>query len=206
MAEAPIAHAPRETQTLQVARFIVRHRFPIALALVGVTLFFFYPIVNTVLQATGAPLPGPQVRIDTNARSLFPEHPFIHAQDKFARLFGSSSLVAIAVVTDQPTIFTPETIAKIQEITRRLDGIGFDSRSDDRDALRDQLDEENAAAEEAGATPPHTPEQIRLTLDRRFPPYPVNHNQIQSLTHASTRVIQIEADGALTREKLMKNL
>src|SRR5262245_27240239 len=99
MAEAPIAHAPRETQTLQVARFIVRHRFPIALALISITLFFFFPIANTVLYALGVPLPGPQVRIDTNARSLFPEHPFIHAQDKFAREFGSSSLVAIAVVT-----------------------------------------------------------------------------------------------------------
>ena len=70
MAHAPIAHAPRETQTLQVARFIVRHRFPIALGLIAVTLFFFYPILNTVLYAVGAPLPGPQVRIDTNARSL----------------------------------------------------------------------------------------------------------------------------------------
>src|SRR5512139_1256914 len=64
MAEAPSAHAPRETQTLQVARFIVRHRFPIALGLIAVTLFFFYPIANTVLTATGTALPGPQVRID----------------------------------------------------------------------------------------------------------------------------------------------
>src|SRR3990172_4782829 len=173
MAEAPTAHAPRETKTLQVARFIVRHRFPISLALIAVTLFFLYPIANTVLTAVGRPVPGPQGRIDTNARSLFPEHPFIHAQDKFGRVFGSSSLVAIALVTDQPTVFTPETIGKISEITKRLDGIGFDSQSDARDELRDQLDEENSAAEEAGQSPPHTPEEIRLGLDRRFPPYPV---------------------------------
>jgi hypothetical protein len=32
----------------------------------------------------------------------------------------------------------------------------------------------------------------------------VNHNQIQSVTHGSTRVIQIEADGSLTQEVLMK--
>jgi predicted RND superfamily exporter protein len=206
MAEAPTAHAPRETKTLQFARFIVRNRLPVGLLLIATTIFFLYPIVNTALTAAGYHIPGPQVRIDTNARALFPDHPFIHAQDKFARLFGSSSLVAIAVVTDQPTIFTPETIQKIHEITRRLDGIGFDSRSDERDELRDQLDEENSAAEDAGSAPPHSPEQIRLTLDRRFPPYPVNHNQIQSVTHGSTRVIQIEADGALTQEKLMKKL
>src|SRR3990172_11823477 len=173
MAEAPTAHAPRETRTLQVARAIVRNRFWIALFLMGMTLFFAYPIANTALTAAGYHLPGPHVRIDTNTRSLFPDHPFIHAQDKFARLFGSSSLIAIAVVTDQPTIFTPETIAKIQEITKRLDGIGFDSQTDARDELRDQLDEENSAAEEAGQSPPHTPEEIRLGLDRRFPPYPV---------------------------------
>ncbi len=206
MAEAPFAHAPRETKTLQVARFIVRHRFPISLVLIATTLFFLYPIANTVLTAIGRPGPGPQVRIDTNARSLFPDHPFIHAQDKFGRVFGSSSLVAIALVTDQPTIFTPETIGKLSEITRRLDGIGFDSRTDERDALRDQLDEENAAAEEAGQAPPYSVAELRLTLDRRFPPYPVNHNQVQSITHGSTRVIQIEADGALTQEKLMKKL
>jgi predicted RND superfamily exporter protein len=206
MAEAPTAHAPRETRTLQFARFIVRNRAPVALFLIAITLFFLYPIVNTVLTALGQHIPGPQVRIDTTARSLFPDHPFIHAQDKFGRLFGGSSLIAIAVVTDQPTIFTPETIAKIHEITRRLDGIGFDSQTDAREALRDQLDEENAAAEEAGQSPPHSPEEIRLALDRRYPPYPVNHNQIQSVTHGSTRVIQIEADGALTQEKLMKKL
>jgi predicted RND superfamily exporter protein len=206
MAEAPIAHAPRETKTLQVARFIVRNRAPVGLLLIAVTLFFLYPIANTAFSAAGYHLPGPQVRIDTNARALFPDHPFIHAQDKFARLFGGSSLVAIAVVTDRPTIFTPETIAKIQEITRRLDGIGFDSQTDAREELRDRLDEENATAEEAGQAPPHSARAIRLALDRRYPPYPVNHNQIQSMTHGSTRVIQIEADGALTQEKLMRKL
>jgi predicted RND superfamily exporter protein len=206
MAEAPTAHAPRETKTLQVARFIVKYRAPIGVLLIVTTLFFAYPILNTAMTAMGQPLPGPQVRVDTNARSLFPEHPFIHAQDKFARVFGSSSLVAIALVTDQPTIFTPETIAKIREITRRLDGIGFESHTDEREALREQLDEENSTAEEAGRQPPHSAEAIRLTLDRRYPPYPVNHNQVQSVASPSTRVIQIEADGSLTQEVLMKKL
>ena len=133
------------------------------------------------------------MRIDTNARDFFPDHPYIHAADKFARVFGSSSLVAIGVVVTDGTIFTPERIQKIRDITRRLDGVGFDSQTEARDALRDELEQKEAE-----------PAAIRAELDRKFPPYPVNHNQIQSITHGSTRVIQIEADGSLTQEVLMK--
>jgi predicted RND superfamily exporter protein len=204
MAEAE--HQPRETRTLQFARFITRNRFPVAIFLILSTSFFALPIVNTALLAAGIELPNwaPHVRINTSARALFPDHPYIHAQDKFSRIFGSSSLVAIAVVVKDGTIFTPERIQKIREITRRLDGIGFDSHTDERDELRDQLEELNYTAEEAGDTPPYTVQDIRDVLDNKYPPYPVNHNQINSIAHGSTRVIQIEADGALTQEMLMK--
>jgi predicted RND superfamily exporter protein len=200
------SHAPRETRTLQFARFITRNRFPVAMFLIFSTAFFAYPIFNTLMLSLGAELPGPHVRIDTNARSLFPDHPYIHAQDKFARVFGSSSLVAIAVVVNEGTIFTPDTIHKIREITRRLDGIGYDSQTDARDELRDQLEEINYEAEDQGRDPVYSIQEIRDILDRRYPPYPVNHNQIDSVAHSSTRVIQIEADGALTQEVLMRNV
>ena len=173
---AAAGHAPRETRTLQFARFITRNRFPVALLLIVSTLFFFYPIFNTILAALGAELPGPKVRIDTNARSLFPDHPYIHAMDKFSNVFGSSSLVAIAVVVEDGTIFTPETIQKIREITRRLDGIGYDSHTEEREALRDELEEKNYASEDAGGGEIYSVPEIREILDRRFPPYPVNHN------------------------------
>jgi predicted RND superfamily exporter protein len=186
-------HEPRQTRTLQFARFITRNRFPVAMLLIASTLFWFYPIFNAIMTGVGMPLPGPIVRIDTNARDFFPDHPYIHASDKFSRVFGSSSLVAIGVVVTDGNIFTPERIQKIREITRHLDGVGFDSQTEARDALRDEL--------EAKGLPP---DKIRDELDRRFPPYPVNHNQIQSVTHGSTRVIQIEADGSLTQEVLMK--
>jgi predicted RND superfamily exporter protein len=186
-------HEPRQTRTLQFARLVTRHRFPVALFLIFSTLFWFYPILNAFLTAAGMPLPGPIVRVDTNARDFFPDHPYIHAADKFSRVFGSSSLVAIGVVVKDGNIFTPERIQKIRDITRRLDGVGFDSQTEARDALRDEL--------EAKELPPN---EIRDELDRKFPPYPVNHNQIQSITHGSTRVIQIEADGSLTQEVLMK--
>ena len=95
-------HQPRETRTLQFARFIVRNRFPVSLLLIAISIFFFIPILGLILTASGVNLPPnfPVVRVDTNARDLFPDHPYIHAQDKFSKVFGSSSLVAIAVVVE----------------------------------------------------------------------------------------------------------
>src|SRR5262245_57375004 len=189
-------HEFRETKTLRVARFIVRNRVFFGLALIGITLFFFYPILNMFTTAFGHPLSSwPIVRVDTSARALFPDHPYIHAQDKFAKRFGSSSLVAVAVVVKDGTIFTPETLRKVREITQRLDGVGFESHTDEREALREQLEEAGVPIEE-----------IRDRLDRLYPPYPVNHNQINSVAHGSTRVIQIEADGSLTQDVLVKKL
>ena len=108
MSEAPI-HEARETRTLQFARFITRNRFPVACLLILSSLFFFYPIGNTIAGSFGLSMGGPKVRIDTRARDLFPDHPYIHAQDKFAKEFGGASLVAVAVVVEEGTIFTPET-------------------------------------------------------------------------------------------------
>ena len=195
MAEAE-HREPRETTTLKFARFVTRHRFPVACFLILSSLFFFYPIGNTILGALGVHLPGPQVRIDTKARDLFPDHPYIHAQDKFAKQFGGSSLVAVAVVVEDGTIFTPENIDIVREVTRRIDGVGFDSHSEERGELRDKLEEnENLSVED-----------VRRALDRVYPPYPVDHNQVRSVTHSSTRVVQIEADGSITTDVLMKKL
>jgi hypothetical protein len=186
----------RQTRTQAVARAIVRNRFPVAIALFVSTLFFFYPILNTFMSAIGRALPGPVVRINTNARSLFPDHPYVHAQDKFAKTFGSSSLVAIAVTVDEGSIFRPDIIEAVREITRELDGIGFDSQTDARDELRDQLEEEGNLS----------PAEIRDRLDRLYPPYPVNHDQVRSVTHPSTRVFQIMPDGAIEQDVLMQKV
>jgi predicted RND superfamily exporter protein len=194
--DAPALHVHRQSGTQRFARFITRNRFPVAMFLIFSSLFFFYPILNMISSALGAPLPGPTVRIDTNARSLFPDHPYIHAQDKFAKTFGSSSLIAAAVVVEEGTIFRPEVIEAIREITRELDGIGFDSQTDARDELRDELEQDESLSLE----------EIRQRLDRAFPPYPVNHDQIRSVTHPSTRVFQIMPDGAIEQDVLMKKL
>jgi hypothetical protein len=187
----------RETRTLQFARFIVRNRFWVALTLIAVTGFFFYPILNAITTGLGFRLPGPTVRVDTRARDLWPDHPFIHAQDKFAGKFGTSSLVAVAMVVEDGTIFTPENLQKIWRITRGLDGADpyrFESHTEDREELRGQLEEEGTL----------TAAQITEELDRKYPQYPVNHDQIQSIGHSSTRVVSIESDGSITSDVLMK--
>ncbi len=197
MAEHPGQHQIRETATLRFARWTVRNRFFVALGLILATLFFLYPTVNAVSSNFGYELKGPMVRVDASARAQWPDHPFIHAQDKFAKTFGSASLVAVAVVVKEGTIFTPETLQKLSRITHRLDGEGYDSRTDERDAYRDEIEENLPEDEEI-----NTFELIKQ-LDRKFPPYPVNHDRVQALTHGSTRVVTIEPDGAITSEVLV---
>ncbi len=197
MADVPKHHI-RETATLRFARWVVRHRAPLGLFLIATTLFFLIPIVNAVTTGLGHPLPWIRaiVRVDTSARSLYPDHPFIHAQDKFAGKFGASSLVAIAVVAKEGTIFTPEILQKISRITKALDGVGYDSKTEQREALRAKLEAEGGLS----------PEEILKQLDHTYPPYPVNHDQVQSIAHGSTRVIQIEPDGGITSNVLMRKV
>jgi len=195
MSEAAPAPIKSDSWVQKIARWITRHRAFVASMLILSTLFFFYPILNAVMSGFGIPLPGPMVRVDTEARAQWPDHPFIHAQDKFAGVFGTSSLVAIAVVVEEGTIFTPEVLAKIERITKRLDGVGFDSRTEERDELRYALEEAN---------PDMSPAEIQQILDRTYPPYPVNHYQINSIAHSGTRIIQIEASGDITSSVLME--
>jgi hypothetical protein len=195
----------RETATLRMARMIVRNRAWVASFLILSTLFFFYPILNTITTAFGLRLPGPLVRIDTHARNQWPEHPFINAQDKFAAKFGSATSVAIGLVVKEGTIFTPETLQKIDRITKSIDGVGasealpaYDSQTDARDEYRAKIEEDaEAAGEELTAF------QIIKRLDRVFPPYPVNHDQVRSVTHRSTRVFEIQPDGAIENRLLV---
>ena len=196
MAEAPVS-AHRESWTLRMARLIVRHRGKVGIALILSTMFFAYPIVNGILAAVGYEVEGPMVRINTEARAQWPDHPYIHAQDKFSSIFGGSSAVFIALTVEDGTIFTPETIQKIKRISNRLDGEGYDSKTDERDEFRYELEEK---------FPDMSATDILKELDRRYPQYPVNHYQVQSLTHHTTRYVQIEADGDITSETLIQKL
>ncbi len=187
--------ARNERRTLRFARFVVRRRAFFAAFLVLATGFFAYPIANAVLHALDRPLPGPSVRIDTNVRDLFPDHPFIHAQDKFAGHFGNSSLVAVALIVREGTIYTAETLAKISRITHGLDGDGYDSHTEERSALHAELEAQGLSLME-----------VRRELDRRYPPYPVNHYQVRSITHDSTRVVVTDPRGGIEGRYLIDKL
>lgn len=206
MAETPEPqHHGRETTTLRFARFIVGHRALVASLLILSTSFFAYPILNTITTALGYRLPGPLVRVDTNARDQWPDHPFIHAQDKFASKFGSATGVAVAVVVKKGTIFTPEVLHKIDAITRSVDGISggpnlpaYDSHTKERDALRSKLEDQyQKEGKELGAF------EMTAMIDKVYPPYPVNHDQVRSVTHQSTRIFEIQPDGAIENRVLM---
>ncbi len=184
-----------ESLTLRFAKLVVRRRGVIGLLLVLSTLFFLYPIVNSAMTAFGTPLPGPAVKIDTIARSQWPDHPFIRAQDKFSGIFGGSSTVAVALVVKEGTIFNPVTIEKIHQITLALDGKGYDSHTAERDTMRDELDEQGLEYS-----------QIEKQLDLLYPPYPVNHYQIRSVAANNTRVVQIEASGDIETSVLMEEV
>jgi predicted RND superfamily exporter protein len=194
MADAPADAGPRQTRSLRFARWVVRNRGPVALLLCAISLFFLYPILNTAMLAIGRPLPGPIVRIDTDPRDLFPDHAYIRAQDRFGEVFGGTSTVAVAVTVVDGTIFTPERLQVIREVTRRLDGGGFESHTNKRRALRDQLEREQALSVQ----------EIRDRLDREYPPYPVNHDQVSSIAHPSARVVELGADGSIATGALME--
>ena len=183
-----------ERATTRFGHFVVRQRGPIAVLLILSTAFFLYPTVNAISTAAGHPLPGPRVRVGSDARAQLPDHPFIHAQAKFAGDFGNSTPVAILFTVDEGTIYTPENLAKIDAITKSLDGWDYDARVDERKAEKERL-------QKAGGK---TRQEIAAELDRRFPPYPVNHDQVRSITHLSTRVVIMEKDGSLAAQLLME--
>jgi len=113
------------SRTQRFARQVTRHRVPVALALLLVTAFFAYPVVNAACAALGHPLPGPRVRIGGDPADLLPDHPFLRAQRAFAESFGGASIVALVVQVDEGTVFRPEVLSAIHGITAELDGAGL---------------------------------------------------------------------------------
>ena len=66
----------------------------------------------------------------------------------------------------------------------------------EREELRKKLEAEGALSHD----------QILTELDRHFPPYPVNHDQVASIAHGSTRVTQIQPDGSIESNVLMEEV
>ncbi len=115
---------PESAFSMRFGRLIMRNRFATLMTLLSITLFFATPLVNAILLATtGEPLFGLETRfrMDTRARDQWPEHPFIHAVDKFAGRFGTASYVSMAVVKKEGDIYDFDFLEKIDRITKAAD-------------------------------------------------------------------------------------
>jgi hypothetical protein len=91
MADAPQSQMedrlPERAFSMRFARLIVRYRFATLMTL-----------LSMLFNLTGEPIPGvPRFEMNTRVRDQWPEHPFIHAQDKFEGRFGTASFVLVEV-------------------------------------------------------------------------------------------------------------
>ncbi len=135
---------PESAFSMKFARLIMRYRFATLMMKLTITMFFSLPLINAILyNATfdpatgeGKHLPGLETRfkIDSSLRDTYPEHPFIHAQDKFTGRFGTASQVAVAVVKMDPEtgeldqngdIYDTEFLEKVKRITNAVDEAPF---------------------------------------------------------------------------------
>jgi predicted RND superfamily exporter protein len=127
MAEQPTGveeRLPESAFSMRFARLTMRNRFATLISLLALTFFFSVPLVNAGwVFFTGERLPFVDrvFRIDANIRNTYPEHPFVHATDKFAGRFGSGSLVAMAIVKKEGDIYDPDFLDKVRRITDRID-------------------------------------------------------------------------------------
>jgi predicted RND superfamily exporter protein len=118
---------PEKAFSMRFARLIMRNRFATLMTLVSIAGFFALPLVNAALyNAGGGQIPGvPRFELNTRARDQWPEHPFIHAQDKFAGRFGTASRVVMEVRKKEGEIYDPDFLEKVSRITDELDKAPF---------------------------------------------------------------------------------
>jgi predicted RND superfamily exporter protein/acyl carrier protein len=115
---------PERAFSMRFGRWIMRNRFATLMTLISISLFFAYPLVNGVyFGVTGESLPISETRfrLDTRVRDQWPEHKFIHSQDKFAGRFGTASYVSMAVVAKDGDIYNTPFLEKVKRVTNRLD-------------------------------------------------------------------------------------
>ncbi len=87
--------------------WVVRHRIFVVVAMLAVTGFWAFQ------------LPALRVEIDPDA-NLPQDHPYIQALKTLEQTFGEKNLVVIGLFPKGGTIYTPEFLAKLQTITRRV--------------------------------------------------------------------------------------
>src|ERR1044072_9136125 len=87
--------------------FLLRHRWPVVGVIAAMTVYFIYFIMY-------------HMAIFTNFFDLYPpNHPYIQLYTKYRDMFGAANVVLMTVeVKDGDTFTTPDTIKKVDNITR----------------------------------------------------------------------------------------
>src|SRR5881296_4648729 len=89
------------------ARWVVRHRRAVLLAVLLATLFLARATTRL------------HVEVDPD-RQLPQDHPFIQALNDVHRIFGDKNLVVIGLFPHDGNVFTPAFLKKLAEVTDRL--------------------------------------------------------------------------------------
>lgn len=89
-------------------------------AIILITLFFLYQLINPLGFFTDAPIL--KLRVDTDFADLLPQrHPYIKIHNKIKETFGGANQVIIMVQVRDGDIFNQETLGKVKEISERLE-------------------------------------------------------------------------------------
>lgn len=88
-------------------RFVVRRRHLVVLAVLLITA-----LLGTQLR---------HLHLEIRRRANLPDgHPYVQVQNRISDLFGGEAIAIIGVIANQGSIYTPETLRKIERITRGL--------------------------------------------------------------------------------------
>ena len=102
------------------ADFAIKRRTPLLIAILLVTLFFLYQLINPLGFFTDVPILN--LRVDTDFADLLPQrHPYIKIHNKIKETFGGANQVIIMVQVRDGDIFNQETLSKVKEISERLE-------------------------------------------------------------------------------------
>ena len=100
--------------------YVIAKRASILVAILLITIFMLFQIINPMAFFTGGPIL--KLRVDTDFAGLMPQkHPYIKIHNKIKDTFGGANQVTIMVQVRKGDIFNQETLGKVKVISERLE-------------------------------------------------------------------------------------
>lgn len=94
----------------RLGELLIKYRFPVLAIVTLVTVFFAWQMT--------------QLRLVTSFGELLPQnHPYIKIHNRFAASFGGANNIMVMLEVREGTIFTPETLNKIWDMTQGIDKV-----------------------------------------------------------------------------------